>query len=169
MLVSVWCFAWLLSRIGQPFVLRRTAGQPSAVLRLSRPGRFLPLTAGLVAGGKGECSSPRLHEAWLLPREARSCRMVRTRSVKGKNRLNFGFHPRENVILPRFGLTKGKNCAILGFQQAFIHTLARLFFLYIARVANCSLFCQLKCLPVQHYSVTLNSRGKIYTTNLFNY
>ena len=46
--------------------------------------------------------------------------MKRTRSVKGKNRLDFGFRPRENVILPRFWLTKGKNCAILGFQQAFL-------------------------------------------------
>ena len=42
--------------------------------------------------------------------------MKRTCSVKGKNRLDFGFRPRENVILPRFLLTKGKNCAILGFQ-----------------------------------------------------
>ena len=40
--------------------------------------------------------------------------------VKGKNRLDFGFRPRENVILPRFWLTKGKNRAILGFQQAFL-------------------------------------------------
>jgi len=42
--------------------------------------------------------------------------MVHTCSVKGKNRLDFGFHPRENAILPRFLLMKGKNCAILGFQ-----------------------------------------------------
>ena len=40
--------------------------------------------------------------------------------MKGKNRLDFGFRPRENVILPRFLLTKGKNRAILGFQQAFL-------------------------------------------------
>ena len=45
-----------------------------------------------------------------------SCHMVRTCSVKGKNRLDFGFRQRENAILPRFWLTKGKNCAILGFQ-----------------------------------------------------
>ena len=46
--------------------------------------------------------------------------MKRTCSVKGKNRLDFEFRPRENVILPRFLLTKGKNRAILGFQQAFL-------------------------------------------------
>ena len=40
--------------------------------------------------------------------------------AKGKNRLDFGFHPRENVILPRFLPTKGKNGAILGFQQIFL-------------------------------------------------
>ena len=46
--------------------------------------------------------------------------MNRTRSVKGKNRLDFGFRPRENVILLRFVPMKGKNSAILGFQQAFL-------------------------------------------------
>ena len=95
----------------------------------------------LVAGGLSLAASElaRSRAAWLLlhgacPGHVRRTWLVRifllygtlqggmkrTRSVKGKNRLDFGFRPRENVILPRFWLTKGKNCAILGFQQAFL-------------------------------------------------
>ena len=76
----------------------------SRFMRLTRPGSS--------QRAKVEGSSPRLREA--------ISRMKHTCSAKGKNRLVFGFRPRENVIFPGFSLTKGKNCSILGFQQAFL-------------------------------------------------
>ena len=107
------------------------ASRGRADFRLPQPGSS--------QRGKGECSSPRLRVTWLFlrvtwPGHVRRTWLVRifllygtlqggTKhpcQVKGKNRLDFGFHPRENVILPRFWLLKGKNRAILGFQQAFL-------------------------------------------------